>query len=62
MPQSLATHQTMVLVNVARFTHLDRTMAHQRAVRGGLYVVLKETFAERGVDWVVCYHEDRGDG
>jgi hypothetical protein len=62
MPQSLATHQTMVLVDVASFTHPDRTMAHQRAVRGGLYGVLKEAFAETGVDWAACYHEDRGDG
>jgi hypothetical protein len=62
MPQSLAMHQTMVLVDVASFTHPDRTLAHQRAVRDGLYMVLKEAFAEAGVDWAACYNEDRGDG
>jgi hypothetical protein len=62
MPQSLATHQTMVLVDVVSFTHPDRTLAHQRAVHNALYTVLEEAFAEAGVDWAACYTEDRGDG
>jgi len=32
MPESLATHQTMVLVDVAGLTHPGRTLARQRAV------------------------------
>ena len=61
MPES-ATHRTIVLVDVAGFTHPGRTMAHHVAVRAGLYKVLKEAFAEARVDWSACHHEDRGDG
>jgi hypothetical protein len=62
MPQVLATHHTFVLVDVASFTHPDRTLAHQTAVRAGLYKALTEAFTEAGIDWAVCYREDRGDG
>ena len=62
MPQSLATHQTMVLVDVASFTDPGRTLADQRAVHDGLYSVLEKAFAEAGVAWAPCYVEDRGDG
>lgn len=62
MPQSLATHQTMVLVDVVSFTHPDRTLAHQRAVHNALYTMLEEAFAGAGVDWAACHTEDRGDG
>ena len=49
MSESLATHKTIVLVDVASFTRPDRTMTHHVAVRAGLYKVLKEAFAEAGV-------------
>jgi hypothetical protein len=62
MPQALATHHTIVLVDVASFTDPARTLAHQTAVRAGLYMVLKEAFAEARIDWAACYNEDRGDG
>src|SRR5215471_7545460 len=63
MSESLTTTtRTIVLVDVASFTHPDRTMTHQHAVRTGLYRALTEAFTEARVDWSRCYHEDRGDG
>jgi hypothetical protein len=63
MPQPLAAmHWTMVLVDVASFTHPNRTMVRQTVVRTGLYMRLKAALAEAGIDWDACYHEDRGDG
>jgi hypothetical protein len=61
MPQA-ATHHTIVLVDVASFTDPSRTLAHQTAVRAGLYMVVKEAFAEARIDWAACHNEDRGDG
>jgi hypothetical protein len=63
MSESLPTaNRTIVLVDVASFTHPDRGMPHQTAVRNGLYDALKGAFAGVGVDWDACHHEDRGDG
>lgn len=62
MPQPLAMHRTIVLVDVASFTDESRTRAHQTAVHDGLYVVLKQAFAEARIDWAACHVEDRGDG
>ena len=60
---SSTTTRTIVLVDVAGFTHPDRTMTHQTAVHNGLYDVLRSAFAEVGIDLdASCYHEDRGDG
>jgi hypothetical protein len=53
-------HQTIVVVDVARFT--GRTMNQQLAVREGLRNVLQGAFAEAGVDLSTCTVEDRGDG
>jgi vWA-MoxR associated protein C-terminal domain/vWA-MoxR associated protein middle region 0 len=55
-------HQTIVVVDVARFTDPARTAHHQLAVREGLYKVLKGAFIEAGVDLDNCTVEDRGDG
>jgi hypothetical protein len=55
-------HQTIVVVDVARFTASDRTMIHQLAVHEGLYNVLRGAFTEAGVDLGTCTMEDRGDG
>ncbi|MGH3773953.1 MAG: hypothetical protein ACRDRW_21605 [Pseudonocardiaceae bacterium] len=55
-------HQTIVVVDVARFTDPARTMIHQRAVHDGLLTVLHGAFAEAGVDLGTCTMEDRGDG
>ena len=57
-----ALHQTIVVVDVARFTDPARTMTHQRAVHEGLYDVLRGAFSEVGVDLGTCTVEDRGDG
>ncbi|GAB1508991.1 VMAP-C domain-containing protein [Actinophytocola sp. KF-1] len=57
MPESL-----MVLVDVAGFTRPERKLAHQVAVRDGLYKVLEEAFTKARVDWSRCDREDRGDG
>src|SRR6266498_354391 len=63
MPESLTTtNRTIVLVDVASFTHPDRTMTHQTAVRNGLYEALRGAFTDVGVDWAACHREDRGDG
>ncbi len=55
-------HQTIVVVDVARFADPARTTIHQRAVHEGLYNVLRGAFAEAGVDLDACVVEDRGDG
>jgi len=54
--------QTIVVVDVARFTDPARSMIHQRAVHEGLYNVLQGAFAEAGVNLGTCTVEDRGDG
>jgi hypothetical protein len=51
-----------VLVDVAGFTRPERKLAHQVAVREGLYKVLEEAFTKARVDWAACDWEDRGDG
>ncbi len=55
-------HQTIVVVDVARFTDPARTAYHQLAVREGLYHALKGAFTEAGLDLDACTVEDRGDG
>ncbi|MFL6123195.1 MAG: hypothetical protein ACJ73U_26680, partial [Actinophytocola sp.] len=62
MPQPLAMYWTMVLVDVANFTHPGRTRAHHAAVHDGLYKVLNKAFTEARIDWAACHREDRGDG
>lgn len=61
-PQEPTAHYTIVAVDVARFTDPDRTEAHQRAVREGLYRVLRGAFADARVDWTTCKISDLGDG
>jgi len=61
-PQAPALHQTIIVVDVASFTDPARTVMHQRAVREGLYDVLRGAFVEAGVDLDACVVEDRGDG
>jgi hypothetical protein len=53
-------HQTIVVVDVARFT--GRTMNQQIAVHEGLYDVLRGAFFDVGVGLDTCMVEDRGDG
>lgn len=61
-PQESTAHYTIVAVDVARFTDPDRTEAHQRAVREGLYRVLRDAFADARVGWTICKVSDLGDG
>ncbi|WP_143035851.1 hypothetical protein [Lentzea fradiae] len=49
-------------VDIADFTNSDRRSNHMSALRGGLYDVLKQAFAEVGIDYDECEAEDRGDG
>nr|WP_037064625.1 hypothetical protein [Pseudonocardia acaciae] len=55
-------HQTIVVVDVASYTHPERTAVHQRVVREGMYQALHDAFAEARVDLAACHREDRGDG
>ncbi|GAB3738249.1 hypothetical protein GCM10027598_66430 [Amycolatopsis oliviviridis] len=54
--------RTIVVVDVVGFTAPDRYPLDRIAVRQGMYEVLKTAFAESGVDFDSCAHEDRGDG
>jgi hypothetical protein len=55
-------HRTIVVVDVADFTNPARKVTDMNAIHEGLYDVLKAAFAESGVDFGSCTHEDRGDG
>jgi hypothetical protein len=55
-------HWSIVLVDVADFTHPDRKAIHRREVQDGMYAVLRQAFDESGVAWTECEYEDRGDG
>jgi Tfp pilus assembly protein PilF len=57
-----AVHRSILVVDVAEFGDSRRTNTHQMAVRKGLYSALESVFAEAGVPWQDCHHEDRGDG
>lgn len=62
MPLSPTEHRTIVVVDVADFTNPNRNVHDMITVQEGLYDVLKTAFAESGVDFDSCTHEDRGDG
>ncbi|MFD5245899.1 hypothetical protein ACFWIW_15200 [Amycolatopsis sp. NPDC058340] len=57
-----ALDRTIVVVDVVGFTAPDRNRLDRLAVHQGMYEVLKIAFAESGVDFDSCAHEDRGDG
>src|SRR6266496_3697397 len=57
-----AVHQSIVCVDVERFTDRQRTRPHQLAVRRGMYHCLETALERSGVPWHICQHEDRGDG
>lgn len=62
MPQQLAVHRAIVVVDVERFGDPIRTNLNQLAVREALYAALPRAFAESGICWDSCVSEDRGDG
>ncbi|RSN56102.1 hypothetical protein DMH01_30290 [Amycolatopsis sp. WAC 04182] len=57
-----ALDRTIVVVDVVGFTAPDRNRLDRLAVHQGMYEVLKTAFAESGIDFDSCAHEDRGDG
>jgi hypothetical protein len=59
---SPAVYHTIVAVDMADFTHPDRTDFHQAAMRKGLDEALETAFDTAGVGWAACDIEDRGDG
>jgi class 3 adenylate cyclase len=60
--RKLAVHRTIVIVDVEGFGDPQRTNRHQVAVRAGLYRAMHDAFANAGIPWDKCDHEDRGDG
>ena len=57
-----ATPQTILVVDVERFSDYRRTDPQRVAVHDGLYDLLRQALREVDVEWDTCYHEDRGDG
>ena len=57
-----AVHRAIVLIDVEGFSHHERTNAHQAQLRADLYDSIEQAFAEAGIPWCDCHHEDRGDG
>ena len=53
-----APHQTILVIDIAQFGHLERAMA----ARKGLFDALHAAFRRSGIDWESCRVEDRGDG
>jgi hypothetical protein len=60
--QQVPVHRTIVAVDVEGFGDRHRTNPIQRTIRHGLYHAMQEAFAQAGIPWADCYHEDRGDG
>jgi CRP-like cAMP-binding protein len=48
--------------DVSEFGASARNESDRQVVKEKLYEIVKQAFEESGVSWVVCYHEDRGDG
>ncbi|WP_290049560.1 effector-associated domain 2-containing protein [Amycolatopsis solani] len=57
-----ALHRTIMAVDIAGYNNPSRTLAHLREVHGGLWRILRTTFAETGIPWDACYVENTGDG
>ena len=57
-----AVHRTIVAIDVEGFGDRHRTNRNQVAIRDGLYRSMREAFAQAGIPWADCDHEDRGDG
>ncbi|TQL99097.1 hypothetical protein FB559_4753 [Actinoallomurus bryophytorum] len=53
---------SVLYTDVAGFSAPVRTEADRQVVRDRLYDLLRGAFADSGVSWAACYHEDRGDG
>ncbi|MFC3454820.1 NB-ARC domain-containing protein [Amycolatopsis speibonae] len=55
-------HHLIMVADVAGFGEPSRTGPDQRAVREGLYDVMKTAFAATETAWEDCHRGDRGDG
>ncbi len=60
----LPLHRTIVVVDIAGFTHPVRTFVHQDEMHHSLYQMLLQAFIEADIDLTAdgCVVEDRGDG
>ena len=54
--------RTILVVDVEKFSGLDRTDSQRVTVRDSLYDMLQSAFRETGIGWDSCHVEDRGDG
>jgi hypothetical protein len=61
-PLPVATHYTIIVVDIVGFGDLRRSNASQLRVRHGLYEALRHAFEAAGIPWHRCRREDRGDG
>jgi len=57
-----ATHRTILLMDVEKFSDHGRTDSQRRRMHSGLYDLLQDAFEAAGIGWDSCYREDRGDG
>jgi class 3 adenylate cyclase len=57
-----ATHRTILVVDVEKFSDHSRRDPDRVRVHDGLYKALHQALREAGIGWDDCYHEDRGDG
>ncbi len=57
-----ASPRTILVVDVEKFSGLDRTDSQRVTVHDRLYGVLQSAFRETGISWDDCRVEDRGDG
>jgi hypothetical protein len=62
LPPPVATHHTIVVVDIEGFGNHDRSNASQVRVRRGLYNAMRHSFDAAGIPWDRCEPEDRGDG
>jgi len=61
-PLPIATHYTIIVVDIVGFGDLRRSNSSQLRVRRGLYRALQDAFVAAGIPWEGCRREDRGDG
>ncbi|HEV7646595.1 MAG TPA: hypothetical protein VGP26_00385 [Actinophytocola sp.] len=61
-PAPIATHYSIIVVDIVGFGDLRRNNSSQLRVRRGLYDALQQSFDAAGVPWHRCRREDRGDG
>jgi hypothetical protein len=57
-----ATHRTILVVDVEKFGDQSRTDSERVTIHGGLRELLQDACQGAGIDWDLCYCEDRGDG